>query len=99
MPVYHEAFSMARQTMFIPLAPAAASLLHPHRYHARMSSSAALPLSSIVLNQLLVNQWNCSKPKDNICPLIPALMSTRLLQHRTNRHCMFLHNRNHLVIR
>ncbi|OJA15005.1 hypothetical protein AZE42_10206 [Rhizopogon vesiculosus] len=86
MPVYRKAFSMADQKMFILTTPAAALLCHPHRHHARVNSSAALLHSSIVLNQLLVNQLNYTKPKRNICPPIPALVPSKLLQYGTNKH-------------
>ncbi|OAX31651.1 hypothetical protein K503DRAFT_61829 [Rhizopogon vinicolor AM-OR11-026] len=87
MTVYRKAFSIARQTMFIPPAPAAAMLCRLHHNYVHLTSSVAFPHSSIPLIQPPVNQWSFNTPRNQVSPPIPALVPSKLLQFATKR-CM-----------
>ncbi|OAX34527.1 hypothetical protein K503DRAFT_785702 [Rhizopogon vinicolor AM-OR11-026] len=71
----------------------------PHWDYGHMLSFINSPHSSAVLNPTPSKQPHCSNSQDKMSPLATVLLSSKLRQHKTNRHCMLLGDLNNLARR
>ncbi|OAX30828.1 hypothetical protein K503DRAFT_162521 [Rhizopogon vinicolor AM-OR11-026] len=101
---YQEAFLMMREMLFIPphhVVPLHTTTMpsNPLWVHLLVYCLVISPRSSVAFNPTPVTQLHCSNSQDKMSPLVVALPSSKLQQHKTDRHCTFLGDLNNLATR
>jgi len=93
---------MMREMLFIPphhVVPLYTTTMpsSPLRVHVLAYYLVISPPSSVAFNPTPVMQPHCSNSQDTMSPLITVLRSSKLQQHKTNRHCTLLGDLNDLA--
>ncbi|KAJ8588652.1 hypothetical protein M405DRAFT_819395, partial [Rhizopogon salebrosus TDB-379] len=76
-----------------------ATLLHRLQGYVLSHCSLTSPHSSATLNSTPMNQLHYNNSQDKVSSPVFILLSSKLLQHKTDSHCMLLGDRNKMATR